>query len=83
MVGADITNFFFLELGDKTQRGKERFPFLCIAGCLIFQLVYISQIIQEIFVNWETFFGSAYPDKVLSYKTTEFYMELKGRAVWR
>ena len=38
MVGADIT--MFLELGDKTQRGKERFPFFCIARCLIFELVY-------------------------------------------
>ena len=31
----------------------------------------MSQIKQEIVVNWETFFWSAYPDKVLSYKTTE------------
>ena len=46
----------FLELGDKTQRGKERFPFLCIARCLIFQLVYMSQIKQEIVMNWEAFF---------------------------
>ena len=43
----------------------------------------MSQINQEIVVNWETFFSSAYPDKVLSYKKTEVYMELKGRAVWR
>ena len=41
------------------------------------------QIKQEIVVNWETFFGFAYLGKVLSYKTTEVYMELKGRAVWR
>ena len=49
----------FLELGDKTQRGKERFLFFYIARCLIFQLVYMSQIKQEkIVVNWETFFFS-------------------------
>ena len=33
----------------------------------------MSQIKQEIVVNWEAFFWSAYPDKVLSYKTTEVY----------
>ena len=48
----------FLELGDKTQRGKERFLFFYIARCLIFQLVYMSQIKQEIVANWETFFFS-------------------------
>ena len=35
----------------------------------------MSQTKQEIVVNL-----SAYPDKVLSYKTTEVYMELEGRA---
>lgn len=48
----------FLELGDKTQRGKERFLFFYIARCLIFQLVYMSQIKKEIVANWETFFFS-------------------------
>ena len=48
----------FLELGDKTQRGKERFLFFYIARCLIVQLVYMSQIKQEIVANWETFFFS-------------------------
>ena len=33
----DITNLCLqMELGDKTKRGKERFPFFCIARCLIF-----------------------------------------------
>ena len=48
----------FLEVGDNTQRGKERFLFFYIARCLIFQLVYMSQIKQEIVANWETFFFS-------------------------
>ena len=38
---------------------------------------------QEIVVIWITFLRSTYPDKILSYKATEIYMELKGRAVWR
>ena len=47
----------FFELGDKTQRGKERFPFFYIARCLIFQLLYVSDK-TKIVVNWETFFFS-------------------------
>ena len=38
---------------------------------------------QEIVLIWITFLSSAYPDKILSYKAAEIYMELKGRAVWR
>ena len=37
----------FLELGAKTHRGKERFPFFCIARCL-FSNWYMSQIKQEV-----------------------------------
>ena len=37
---------------------------------------------QEIVLIWITFLPSAYPDKILSYKAAEIYMELKGRAVW-
>ena len=38
---------------------------------------------QEIVLIWITFLSSAYPDKILTYKAAEIYMELKGRAVWR
>ena len=41
----------FLELGDKTQQGKERFLFFYFAQCLISNK---SQIKQEMVVNWET-----------------------------
>ena len=41
----------------------------------------MSQKMQEIVVIWITFLRSTYPDKILSYKATEIYMELKGRAV--
>ena len=37
----------FLELGDKTQRGKERFPFFCIARCLI-RLMYLVAVIPHV-----------------------------------
>ena len=62
-VRSDKENFLihgeFLELGDKTQRGKQRFLFFFdIARCIIFQLVYMSQIKQDIVANWETFFFS-------------------------
>ena len=43
----------------------------------------MSQMKQEIIVIWITFFQSACRDKVLSYKATEFFMEHKGRTVWR
>lgn len=43
----------------------------------------MSQMKQEIVVIWITFFQSACRDKVLSYKATEFFMEHKGRTVWR
>ena len=36
-----------MELGDKTQRGKERFPFFCIARCLI-RLMYLVAIIPHV-----------------------------------
>lgn len=43
----------------------------------------MSQMKLEIVVIWITFFQSACRDKVLSYKATEFFMEHKGRTVWR
>ena len=49
---------------------------------VLFSNWYMSQIKQELVVIWITFLQSAYPDKVFSYKATENYMELKGKAVW-
>ena len=49
---------------------------------VLFSNWYMSQIKQEVVVIWITFLQSAYPDKGFSYKATENYMELKGRAVW-
>ena len=52
-----FTNLYF-GVRRKDSARKRKVSIFYIARCLIFQLVYMSQIKQEIVVNWETFFFS-------------------------
>ena len=44
-------------------------------------MVHVSDKVRVVVIRI-TFLQSAYPHKVFSYKATENYMELKGKAVW-
>ena len=50
--------------------------------CFLFYLVHMGKMIEDVTVTWTGSFRSARPDKVLSYKAAEIYLEITQGVVW-